>query len=506
MADQNIPIDIHTSKILDWLISRRHCVREWQDSIVEVRKKINSAIQDMPEVEEIKQLLAGSYINYFHCQRIVEILRETEKNSKNIFGQYSSQRMKDWQEIIKLHEVNNLYLAEAAQMLMRNVSYEVPSLKRQIAKCQQTQEECNRKEVEYGKTSQEMKDKFASMCKEIGIEGKHLRKELLELSKDLPMAFVAISEKLKQLTEAREFYLAFLNFILNNEDLANGSLPLLGHLIVKGNTTVYEWKYGQVPEIIEETQAQTPIDCSDQIDFGDDGGGIDFGDENSSSTTNGDFVHVEKIDFGDEDQIIELSSPAVSESNFDFPSESEILLTPDNRVARGVEAFSILDYSETRNQFINELRELEGFLEQRLLEMKLESDVLSANQFHSAPARLQMATVDSLNKMLILVRDVYSHLTTVKLQHLYLIKDSTKYVDRLVDSLEKKREMSDKMLLSQQVVAEKRKACLQEQRALQPKLELIIEKTKILQKQIEGEISQRYKGRPVNIMGGINTL
>ena len=38
-----------------------------------------------------------SGINYFHCREIVEILRETEKDTKNLFGHYSSQRMKDWQ-------------------------------------------------------------------------------------------------------------------------------------------------------------------------------------------------------------------------------------------------------------------------------------------------------------------------------------------------------------------------------------------------------------------------
>ena len=36
-----------------------------------------------------------SDINYFHCQTIIELLKDTESGKqKNIFGQYSSQKMK----------------------------------------------------------------------------------------------------------------------------------------------------------------------------------------------------------------------------------------------------------------------------------------------------------------------------------------------------------------------------------------------------------------------------
>lgn len=117
----------------DWLVDRRHCDLKWQNAVADIREKINAAIQDMPENEEIKQLLSGSCrsftsssfndiccntivphfmtaayvgslncfalillidIHYFHCLRIVEILKGTEASSKNIFGRYSSQRMK----------------------------------------------------------------------------------------------------------------------------------------------------------------------------------------------------------------------------------------------------------------------------------------------------------------------------------------------------------------------------------------------------------------------------
>lgn len=65
-------------------------------------------------------------------------MKETEADTRNLFGRYGSQRMKDWQEILRLYEKDNVYLAEAAQMLMRNVNYEVPSIKKQIQKLEQS--------------------------------------------------------------------------------------------------------------------------------------------------------------------------------------------------------------------------------------------------------------------------------------------------------------------------------------------------------------------------------
>jgi hypothetical protein len=81
-------------------------------------------------------------IHYFNCNQIVDILRETEKDTKNIFGMYSSQRMKDWNSIAGMYQKNGLYLGEAASILQRNVAYEIPALKKQINKCQQQSTVC----------------------------------------------------------------------------------------------------------------------------------------------------------------------------------------------------------------------------------------------------------------------------------------------------------------------------------------------------------------------------
>lgn len=517
--EQNIPIDIHTNKLLDWLISRRHCKRDWQQTALLVREKINNAIQDMPANDEIMQLLIGSYINYFHCKQIVELLKGTEASTKNIFGQYSSQRMKDWQEIIRLYEKDNVCLAEAAQMLIRNVNYEVPSLKRQITKCQQLQEELSKKEIDYSKNANEIKEKYYATCKQIGIEGNNVRKELILLLNELPTVFSDISNKIKkELKPAQNFYLAFLLFTLKRDNVSSECLPLLNFIIEKGNTTTYEWKTGEAPEIVEETKSGITVqgmnqnDLDDQIDFGDAGSGIDFGDD-SSSTPNGDYVHVEKIDFGEGDtEQICFEEDTSNDSRWEMMSDSSNVISEppvqdeNSKVARGEDALTLLDNQSTRNMFLNELFELEAFLQQRLSEMSSTEDILSANQFQAAPPTVQLQAAKDVEEMMLVVKNIIAEMSTVKMQHLYLIKNSPKYVDRLSESLGQKLELVSKMIEAQKTAVLKREQALNEEKSLEPKLALIILKTKELQNQIEKEISKHYKNRPVNIMGGVNVM
>ena len=151
MDEYSLPIDIHTNKLAgtcvsnetvlaqrlslcdskfstDWLISRRHCSKNWTQKLADVRQKIKKALEDMPESDDIARILADSRkyqltnrqyshnfveLDYFSCEKIVEVLKKTESDSKNMFGYYSSQRMKDWQEILKLYEQDNLYLSKS---------------------------------------------------------------------------------------------------------------------------------------------------------------------------------------------------------------------------------------------------------------------------------------------------------------------------------------------------------------------------------------------------------
>ncbi|XP_072312481.1 CDK5 regulatory subunit-associated protein 3-like isoform X2 [Eucyclogobius newberryi] len=496
---QNLPIDVQTSKLLDWLVDRRHCNLKWQSAVKVIREKINAAIQDMPENEEIKALLSGSYIHYFHCIRIVEILRKTEASSKNIFGRYSSQRMKDWQEIVTLYEVDSVYLAELASLLSRNVSYEGPALRKQITKAQQLQQELSRREVECQSSAADLRERYYTACKQYGITGEYVSRELQALVKDLPAVLDEVGRDAAKLEEHIQLYTAFTTFVCEWSEQVS---PILTFVLKRGNATFYEWRTGKVPtvverQVVEEAALETVAD-----------GVIDWGDFGSSSDIQGlnHGIQLEEgVDWG-----ISLESGDADAGGIDWgtsepaPIEIEVMDAgtdcPDG-VARGEDALSILETPLSRNQFIDELMELEVFLMQRLTEMNEEGDVVAMSQFQMAPSVIQNQTSEHVQEMLSEVRSILGRLTTLRMQHLFMILASPRYVERVTEMLRQKLKQAEILVLKSAAMAEKRQETLDEQSRLEPRVDILTGCTKELQKLIEADLSKRYHNRPVNLMG-----
>lgn len=162
--------------------------------------------------------------------------------------------------------------------------------------------------------------------------------------------------------------------------------------------------------------------------------------------------------------------------------------------------------TQTRNELVDELLELESFFTQRLVEMKADSDIVSINQFQSAPALLQMQSSASLSDMQSHVTQLLTELTSQRMHHLFKIKTSPRYVERLADSLQQQLRLADKMDRAALVAQERRAAALTQQRELEPQLENFVQRTRELQQQVAQSISKRYNDRMVNIMGEINTI
>ncbi|CAK1543840.1 unnamed protein product [Leptosia nina] len=506
MDESNIPIDINIGKLQDWLVSRRHVNKDWQKNIIPIREKINNAIQDMPVHNDIAALLSGSYINYFHCHKIIEILKETEADTKNLFGRYGSQRMKDWLDVVKSYERDNLFLAEAAQMLARNISYEIPGLKRQIAKEEQMQVDCEKKKGDYLKSENTAKNEFLHLCKQLGIKGDKIKQELVERLQELPEIYDKIGHSLKPLRPSIELYSAFTKYILGED--APEVLPLLQYVVHHGNTTVYQWMYGEAPLSVEPDPIHIDIGDvqqggGDQIDFGDDT--IDFGESDAPAEIDfGDGDTGGEIDWGNLDAAPGDVDLSVEVSNISL-EESGIIVEDHGvggGVARGKEALSLLDNPTTRNQLIDQLVELESFLKMRVHETNISNE----SQSFSLIQQLPTESADALAAMLTTVQDGSRALLAPEISHLHNVKHSHKYVDVLTAQLQQKLVICEKMARLAEREDEKRRAAGDRATELRPLLTRLIERTVELQANIEKEISKKYKGRPVNIIGGVKFM
>ncbi|CAM9693854.1 unnamed protein product [Lampetra planeri] len=524
MEDQykNIPIDIHTSKLLDWLVDRRHCGLRWQGAVGAIRERIAVAMRDMPEHPDIRSLLSGTHIQYFHCLRIVEILRSTEASSKNIFGRYSSQRMKDWQDIVSMYEKDNVYLAELANMLARSVLYEAPAVRRQMAKCAATQQEMSRREAECANAAAELREGFYVACRQHGISGDSVRDELLALLRELPGTLSEVASASALLAQHVALYQACVEFVCEGD--RDKVLPLLRHVQHKGNTTVHEWRTGKPPSSLHPPTV--PADKGDLSSPAkqEEAGGIDFGDFTAETPVDarngggeGDAQpggeEAEGIDWeislegGGEVSVGAdcLNERCGGDSPLATDARSPSMITSGVRgtsgEAHGTDALTVLENLETRNQFIDELMELEAFLVQRAAELSEEADVLSINQFEAAPLVLQEQSRRGVEAALGETRALTQRLTSLKMRQLFMIHASPRYVDRLTTTLNQKLRQAEAALRKRDAAVQRQREALQEQVALQPSLDVLLARSRELQALIEGDISKRYHNRRVNLMG-----
>jgi len=505
MDEQNIPIDISVRKLLDWLISRHICNRDWHDKVVSIREKIGKAMEDMPENDAMKELLTGTHINYFVSLKIVEILKETEADSKNFLGMYGSQRMKDWRDIVSQYEGGNVYLAEAAQLLTQNVTYELPGLKKHVAKCEQVQTECDKKERDNDKRMLELQQEYRKECAQLGIVGDKLKKEIIDLAKNLPVTYEEIAEKAKHLQGACDLYKEFLRDTLEKETV-DKVIENLTFLVQNGNATTYQWKYGEMPITVEEPRIEFGEEGdeddqgtehgadSNEIDFGDGGDQIDFGDIGDGEIDFGDDVEGE-IDWGNIDNGEEVIDFGV----IDDVDTSAIVVEEggiEGGVARDDEALSILDNRRTRALLLDELMELECFLQQRLVEITSDNIKLSLGT-----SSRQNQDANTIESMLSNIREMIDRLREHKMQQLQMIRGSPAYADRLADSLRQKLRLVEKVEAATARVKTKRSDAAAEQAKAREQLENILTKTEELQGQICGDVSKRFKGRKVHLMG-----
>ncbi|KOB66664.1 putative CDK5 regulatory subunit associated protein 3, partial [Operophtera brumata] len=302
---------------------------------------------------------------------------------------------KEWQKnIIAVREkINNAIQDMPAHdgiAALFNMRYELQMLLNLHQFCL----ECEKKQADCLKNETSSKAEFISQCKQLGIHGDRIKKEL-------------IGKSLKPLLPAIELYSAFARYILGER--AAPVLPLLQYVVEHGNTTVYEWSYGEPPLSVEPDPVHIELDDGDQAA----GDQIDFGDNNV-------------IDFGHFSRHSHHIAGGVRDSD---------------RGARGPGGHSAGEGRPHATRQPEHQKSLESFLKMRLYETNL------SNESHSFSLLQQLPTesTSALAGMLASVQGSAASLTAPQYVHLHNVKHSPRYVDVLTAQLKQKLGLCDKM-------------------------------------------------------------
>lgn len=159
--------------------------------------------------------------------------------------------MKDWQEIVRLYEHDNVYLAESGQILVRNINYEIPALKKQVSKFDQLIDEAHKKIHDLTVSESVLTSQRTALCQKLGIEGKNLREEFLAKINDLPKLYIDVATNVGKIQQALKLY--------GDSSKNPKCLPILRYVTETGNTTVYQYVHGKAPVSVEEPPIQLKL-------------------------------------------------------------------------------------------------------------------------------------------------------------------------------------------------------------------------------------------------------
>ncbi|KAH6767847.1 hypothetical protein C2S52_018830 [Perilla frutescens var. hirtella] len=556
---RNLPIDIAFARLGEWLVDRKRIPADWRKRMAAVRAKIATSFAALPkDADPYFLTLDHEGIGYLEAKKIYEILLKSTPESRNIFGRLSG-TAGDWETIVRAYEKDHIFLGEAAQIMVQNVNYEIPYQKKQVQKSQQLLVELERKEADIKRNAALSAAKYSEACQELGLQGINVRSELLETAiTSLPSTFSQMLEVLNSdsVSTAIEFYSTFVKDAHTEKDKTPS--PVLPNLI---NIRQYppSLNVSVIPEVSDAVTAEVSQDqpalmtggeadiTADSIDWDitmesndidwdigsveteDNGNGlgpyeiVSASDalpnsphkdgvethqvlENMEGTTAQDVtlsgiswdISVENPQVGGAEDAVLTSTPAESGSTFHY---SKTEATGSNREK------SQLMETEYRNKILDDLFEVKAFLNQRLLELTNEETLSLQHQVQAvAPFVLQQYSPDSIREMLSNVSLAISKLTNRKTRDMIMILNSKRFLDRLVTTLEEKKHHESKLKEGLKDLYAKRLELQNSLSSSWPKQEAALVKTRELKQLCEGTLSRLFDGRPVNIIGEINTL
>ncbi|WOL14948.1 hypothetical protein Cni_G23729 [Canna indica] len=555
---RNLPIDIAFARLGEWLVDRKRIPQDWRKRLSLIRSRISSALPSLPrDLDPFFQTIDPEAIGYPEAKKIYDILLISTSESRNIFGKLSGSAG-EWESIVRSFEKDHIFLGEAAQIMVQNVNYEIPYQKRQMQKAQQQLAELERKEADIKRNAALSAAKYSEACQELGLQGNNVRLELLEASKTLPSTFSEILQVLNSgsMLKAMEYYQSFVRDVHTEKEKDPGTVlqnlrhlyksppsihvsistevqnsltdmsgldinhyPTGGQIDANFSTGGIDWNIS-----VDDTQIDWDIGTDEQVEESSNGFGsyeiIDY-DRDLQESENGKTILENPSSERTEEAIVSGTSESVicwdiSLENSQYSVKDTVVSDAD--VESKLEPTEILQSQnldeqrsqlleiEYRNKILDDLFEVKSFLNQRVIEMRSEETSLQHQVQAVAPSVLQQYSPDALQLLISDISLAISMLTDRKMRDLIMILNSKRFLDRMVLTLDEKKQHEVKLRESLNDLSIRRVELQNTLSSSWPKLEAVIAKTRELKKLCEMTLSSMFDGRPVNIIGEINTL
>jgi len=515
VEEKNIPLDINYRKLLDWLVERKQVPENWTTELDKLEKEIEYAKSLLPENIRESHLNGDLWYNPIEL-----ILRDVEKEETGWTG---STLGRAWRRVMKHLKYKKLFLAHSSRLLLSMVNYEIPSLNKRLERSQKQLNEHQRKEQEYIRICSEERALFQTECSKYGIQGAKIHEELSQLVTKLPEHFAKIYEVTKEehIERVIEFYENFVQFLSGKQGEEKENLcPVLAHVLRYGNESVDNMRKRMAGEEVEEgdgsDEAFVMVENEDEPEMNV-GGSINWGDDDDDIPmgSTGDIqwdIEVEgdeEVEMGNTGEIewdIDVSTPDAAGDPWEIEVEDGgIEVTTNTQEEEKAPTENILEYSDTRNQFLDDLLELQSFLRQRLEEMKAKENMVLINLLQKAPKHISGQPVSSVESMLESVNKVNDLFNDITFRMIIEIKASSRYTERLETNLKRRLETANRM----EVLAAETKSKQQEVEENIIRLQLqkvsVSKEAAEIKAHLQTQLSNVF-GRPVNIMGDIHTI
>ncbi|CAI0406712.1 unnamed protein product [Linum tenue] len=526
---RNLPIDITFSRLGEWLVDRKRIPADWRKKIAAIRARISKEFSSLPkDLDPYFQTLDPEEVGYLEVKKIYEILSKSTPESRNIFGRLSGPAGA-WEAIVQSLEKDHIFLGEAAQTIIQNVTYEIPYQRKQVQKIQQQLAELERKETDIKRSAALSAAKYVEACQELGLQGNNVRFELLETAKSLPSTFSRVLEVIngENMSRAIDYYSDFVRDVHTEKDKSSAAVlsslrdirdnpPSLNvsashETSLSGNPQLNaniltdsggEIDGGAADNInwdisVDSTQIDWDIGTVEETSY-DGGNGLGPYEIVDASEILQDPSRNEDAESGQHPDMtvseiswdVSVETPEVDVIDDDNPSNlgtgHQIYAADDstNTLTRK-EDRSLLLETEYRNKILDDLNEVKAFLRQRVSELRTGETQSLQHQVQSvSPLVLQQYTPDAIEMML----------------------SDISFLDRLVTSLEEKKHHESKLKEGLKDLAIKRMELHNSLSSSWPKQEAALAKTRELKKLCESTLSSMFDGRPVHIIGEINAL